>query len=176
VALFTSFVVRREISTGYWGLGCLMSTVINRVIKKIVEQPRPPGSANTGYGMPSAHSNMMAFLAMYFALWLCLQVKLDRPSFKLPGYALAAGFAVLVPVSRVVLGVHTISQVVVGGVLGGALAICWFKIGTLLARPQGVFRWLEQTRVARALYLKDSSAIDNVLKAEYLLSRKLRGL
>jgi dolichyldiphosphatase len=174
VALFTAFVVRREIAIGYWGFGCLVSTAVNRTIKKAIKEPRPEGSANTGYGMPSDHSQMMAFLAVYFGLWLWLQVKLDRPALKLPAYLVAAALAVLVPVSRVVLGVHTVQQVVAGSLIGTVLAMSWYHAGVIYARLL-LFPWLEHSPLGRACYLKDSSTIENVLKAEYLLSRRIRG-
>lgn len=49
------FVARRELEYGYFFCGCLCSTIVNAALKRVIQQPRPVGSAKGGYGMPSDH-------------------------------------------------------------------------------------------------------------------------
>lgn len=175
IALAASFAVRREIETGYFGAGCLVSTCLNSILKKIVKEPRPIGSAKKGFGMPSDHSQMMSFLGVYMLLWLMFKGNFDTRYVKPCLSLVTIGMMVCVPISRVVLGVHSVKQVLCGSVIGASLALLWYGLAAVLIR-RFVFPLIEDSWLGRFFWLKDSSQIDNVLKIEYLHSRRLRGL
>lgn len=46
-----------------------MSVVFNKVLKKLINQPRPVGAFMSGPGMPSAHSQFMGFFAAYVVIY-----------------------------------------------------------------------------------------------------------
>ncbi len=117
------------------GFICLASGFVNGVLKMIIARPRPyvnePSLAAeslrtryaNSYSMPSGHAQSSG--ALYYAIQKRFTSKLVR------GLCIAA--MVLVPLSRVVLGVHYISDVLVGLALGIALtyAVSWLfdKLG-----------------------------------------------
>jgi membrane-associated phospholipid phosphatase len=125
------------------GAAQLGATSLYTVGKELVGRPRPdldPLVEASGLAMPSGHATQAA------AVWLALAVvatawlrglepdPLARPSRVSPAaivYAMAVGVAVAVAVSRVYLGVHWFSDVVVGLALGAA----WTALLTRLVGP-----------------------------------------
>jgi len=69
--------------------------------------------------------------------------------------------------------VHTPAQVIVGALVGCGFGIVWYLIGTSWVRPH--YGWIEDTRLAQLLAVKDSSSIDDVLYFEWRASRLHRG-
>ncbi|WP_440989373.1 phosphatase PAP2 family protein [Haloarchaeobius baliensis] len=112
-------------------------------LKELFAMPRPPESvmliAEDGYGFPSGHA--IAGVVVYGGLALEFDWLAEPPK------ALAAGLvAVSVGLSRVVLGVHYLGDVLVGAALGlGVLALghlLWrdrpvvgYALGTVVAVP-----------------------------------------
>eukprot|EP00168_Porphyra_purpurea_P010804 TRINITY_DN2694_c0_g2_i3.p1 TRINITY_DN2694_c0_g2~~TRINITY_DN2694_c0_g2_i3.p1 ORF type:complete len:247 (-),score=44.25 TRINITY_DN2694_c0_g2_i3:37-777(-) len=105
---------------------------LNHTLKAAFAQPRPvvPGVSTPGHGMPSDHAQFSAFFAVYVAaFFLRRRAVLGSPV--LPAWeegALLVGLAanaVLTAASRVVLGYHTVAQVVVGGGWGRV----WVGVG-----------------------------------------------
>ncbi len=138
----------------YWsldaGLGLrlalmlMTSTGLNSILKMALHTPRPywvspdvrPAAAETSFGMPSGHAqNAVAFWGE-FARWL------GKPW----GWALAAGLALLIGLSRVVLGVHFPQDVLVGWVVG----LVWLVIFARL-EPAAVAWWHRQSLGRRIL-------------------------
>lgn len=70
----------------------------------------------TGYSMPSGHT-LMSFASAVF-----LHPRAGK--FKLPIWA----FAILISLSRVIIGVHYPSDILVGAVLGGLLGFFWIYV------------------------------------------------
>lgn len=101
---------------------CVTSLGVNGIIKNFVKLPRPflggkitPVRADTatGYSFPSGHTQN-------FATWstvLSLNVK------KIWCGILTGAFIILIAFSRIFLGVHYLSDVIVGAILGVLLAI-----------------------------------------------------
>lgn len=113
--------------------------------------------------MPSSHTQLIFFQCTWALLVAQRLGQRRTPAGVLDALFVAAGFAValLVAVSRVVLGYHTIEQVLVGAAAGIATAAAWFAMLLVLAQPvfgavrknAGVLQWL-----CDALQLHDSLA------------------
>jgi undecaprenyl-diphosphatase len=124
-----------------WSLPFLLTVmtgmeVLMLAIKDLVERVRPaldPAAASLGPSFPSGHSATSA--AFYAAAALILGRTLQRrPRQILIG--LAAGIAVAVAASRVLLDLHWLSDVVGGLALGwGWFALCAATFGGRLLRP-----------------------------------------
>ena len=74
MVFYTSwFLTTREIEPVIVVGGHLVGEIANKIIKRIVKQPRPDfhkgfgaGSFSLGYGMPLAHLQFLGFFAAYF--------------------------------------------------------------------------------------------------------------
>ena len=99
----------------------MIHSPLTGIIKLMVLEDRPAGSCSSSCGMPSGHS--------FAAISTLTYIVIEYGTTANPGLILLA-FAILLPVpwSRVQLHDHSISQVIVGSVLGGAWGLIWFKI------------------------------------------------
>jgi len=102
--------------------GFIGNEVLNRVLKQIIQEPRPvPISPTNIYGMPSAHSQLAAYSLVFITLVL---------REKHYGWILLFVFLTVgTMIQRVVTQVHSLEQVIVGGLLGGVIGYLLQKIG-----------------------------------------------
>ncbi|HWS45168.1 MAG TPA: phosphatase PAP2 family protein [Acidimicrobiia bacterium] len=104
----------------------LLAGLVSTTVKGIFDRPRPPVTVHaTSVGLaafPSGHATDAAgyFLAAAFVLALTVA---RRPGSQLAWIALGLFMAALVGVSRLVLGVHWLSDVIAGWALGTAIAV-----------------------------------------------------
>jgi len=101
-------------------IAALASGVVVFVVKAALARPRPSFSNGTpidDYSFPSGHATSTAAIAVAMALvWL-------PPRWRRAGFVASAVGIGLVALSRLVLGVHWFTDVVVGVALGVALAV-----------------------------------------------------
>lgn len=141
-------------------LGYGLNAVFSKILKEILAQPRPPGMCHAlgtchSYGMPSTHSQFMIFCASYATFYYIykrhtmiheqqtMKSKNTRPTFEQRRFlsyqtrveqSLLWIMALTVASARVSLGYHSISQVLVGGILGIICAYIWFRCVRILYR------------------------------------------
>ena len=127
--------------------------VKSQVLNKIDFQK---DSQRSGYGMPSAHSQFMGFFFGYLILRILFFWKFDSNVTKRGGILLLATCTILTPVSRVVLGYHSLKQVVVGVLLGMFLGSSYF-VACQYLRRLGVTDWLVSLPISKYICMKDSS-------------------
>ena len=138
-ALVGAFVATQNIEILFLAKGLLLSTLCNETFKRIVQQPRPEHSTIWGYGMPSDHSQFMAFFAAFSVCWIHyrddLALSTNTASRKqlnkltkrfLTSVLILWSLAVVW--SRLYLNAHTIPQVRVGAMLGTIAGTIWFRI------------------------------------------------
>ena len=130
-------VLRRTFS--YSGVFLLLFFVhfpVTEILKQIIKNPRPLGSCNSNYGMPSGHSFAAVSVFIYLVLWLFSISRDQRLKSPQKVVLLVLGMAVLLPVpwARVQLRDHSIAQVSVGAVLGALWGGIWFCIQDLLVQ------------------------------------------
>ncbi|PWN45725.1 PAP2-domain-containing protein [Ceraceosorus guamensis] len=136
----------------YYVAGALGTGWVAKLLKKVIKQPRPQGSAVTKtHGMPSTHSSTMTFMCLYLALAL--------PKDYFP---LQVGVILIAPTvmwSRVQLGLHTPAQTLAGAALGTVSALslsvlwhgtnasagpAWLSDGLSTVLVPSTDRWLTQ--------------------------------
>jgi len=102
--------------------GYIGNEVLNRVLKPMIQDPRPvPISPTDTYGMPSGHSQLAAYSLVFITLTL-----------REKHYAIIFLFVFLTVATmaqRVITQVHSLEQVIVGGLLGGIIGYLLQKIG-----------------------------------------------
>lgn len=115
-----------------------------------------------GYGMPSSHSQFVAFFSFTFSLFVLFR-HAPKPStthrhLTLPeriAISLLACFgAGAVAASRVYLNYHTPRQVFAGSIVGTLVAALWFSF-TRHLRDNGWIEWGLDTQLARLVRVRD---------------------
>lgn len=109
-----------------------LAFVVNEAMKLLMRQARPMEAIITlppSYGFPSGHS--VAASALFLTLALVAAAQSPHPGVRRLLVGAAIGIALLVAWSRVYLGVHYLTDVVGGLMLGGAGAL----IGRRLDAP-----------------------------------------
>jgi dolichyldiphosphatase len=165
VAFITTLTQRRDLATASFFAGQLVNEAFNWVLKHTIKEARPVDFHTHAprYGMPSNHSQFMAFTATFLTLWairrwqvgVCWRVCLIGG---------VQALAALVMYSRVHLQYHSVQQVVVGGFVGAALAAAWFALQETIFRPR--FPEITRSRLGRLFLVRDCTNV-NVVQAEY---------
>lgn len=125
-----------------------------------------------GYGMPSSHSQFVAFFSISLSLFLLLRhvpnpTTTHSPTTYFERFLLslvACLCAAAVVVSRVYLNYHTPKQVMVGYFAGAVSAIAWFLVTTYLRR-YGWIEWALDTRLAEMLRVRDLIVTEDLADA-----------
>jgi dolichyldiphosphatase len=131
----------------------------------------PPEMFGKGYGMPSSHSQFVAFFSVYFALFLLLRhapqpstrnatTFLERVALSI----LACIGAGAVAISRVYLNYHTPKQVLAGYAAGVMFAIVWFSFTSYLRR-YGWIDWCLDLPLARKARIRDLLLSEDLVEA-----------
>ena len=125
-----------------------------------------------GYGMPSSHSQFVAFFAVSLSLFLIVRhVPTRTTSYSPTTFAerillslLALLSAGAVGCSRVYLNYHTPRQVWVGIAAGALFAAVWFLF-TAFLRHCGLIEWGLDTWISRRLRVRDLITTEDIQDA-----------
>eukprot|EP00759_Apiculatamorpha_spiralis_P054082 PhF_6_TR6815/c0_g1_i1/m.9806 len=115
----------------------LWNATFSKILKRIINSARPPGSRKVDPGMPSSHAMSLGYLtagAVSGALWL-----------QLP-YVVCVGVTsvgMLFAGLRVYMGHHTIPQVIVGYVVGWCHFLCLRYVDVQYVR---VTEWSQRSK------------------------------
>lgn len=99
----------------YYIVGSILNGVLSKCLKIIIKEPRPPQSGKGGYGMPSSHTQAFFFFLAVVAM-NCSRFLGTRSSLILSLSALA--YSCIASYWRIVTEVHSVSQTLVGAVVG----------------------------------------------------------
>jgi len=108
----------------------MLSTHLNTTLKVYFQDPRPStngllGEAATGYGYPSGHTQgSVAFYGFTFHQFKGYENKKARITVRIISFLLL----ILVPVSRLILGVHDLQDVLGGYMYGYAVLLIYFML------------------------------------------------
>lgn len=183
VGFITLIVFRREIHTMTFFGGILINELVNMMVKHTLAHPRPCGNhlfPNSGHGMPSDHSQFMAFFAVYSVLFIYVRLLHFSQSTtvwddlieNLWRHVVAVGVvlvAVVVGFSRIYLRYHTPHQVGYGFLLGCGLGAAWFMFTQTVLTP--LFPTITTWPLCEYLMIRDSTLIPSVMWFEYTQSR-----
>jgi undecaprenyl-diphosphatase len=122
VALVVLMVQRRFLQFAAFALAVVSSELLIGPLKAAYDRPRPPDSliATSGASFPSGH----AIAAAVTAVGLVVVLLPPGPN-RWRWEVRAIIFAFVMALSRVYLRAHWLSDVIIGGLLGGALALGW---------------------------------------------------
>ncbi|TPX66072.1 hypothetical protein SpCBS45565_g04718 [Spizellomyces sp. 'palustris'] len=163
VSYCTLIAFRRDLATCLMFLGQLVNEAVNYAAKKIIKEARPTEYLGKGYGMPSSHSQFVAFFAIYITIYSFKRLNFRHTAWKLLISATVFALAGLVAYSRIHLTYHTPKQVAVGLLVGTGFAFIWF----LLVENVFVSAIDLDTPVARWFLVRDTRSIPNILVFEY---------
>ncbi|KAF9994020.1 hypothetical protein BGZ80_002623 [Entomortierella chlamydospora] len=154
--------------------GQLANELLNLILKRLVKQARPTEYLGDGYGMPSSHSQFMAYFATYMVIMMCRRG--IEPGAIIPQTVCAAVtvWSALVVYSRVHLYYHTWQQVVAGTICGFIFALFYYYIVNNILRPMGILEWIVDHPWARRLHARDTDAIPDLAKFDWEMWQQFR--
>ncbi|RLN10545.1 hypothetical protein BBJ28_00000578 [Nothophytophthora sp. Chile5] len=151
-------------------LGQLINEVLNKVLKKAINQPRPDGAHLSGSGMPSAHSQFIAFFAAYVIAYTMNNRRLVGQWLTIVSVFM---LAVLTCYSRAHLGYHSIEQIAVGALIGMLSGFAWNALVSARTCWSKVSPWLfplvVRSRLAQSFFLRDISHIPDLIVYQHEL-------
>ncbi|RLN46050.1 hypothetical protein BBJ29_003382 [Phytophthora kernoviae] len=163
----TLVAFQRDLDSVSMFLGQVTSEVLNKVLKKAINQRRPDGARMGGSGMPSAHSQFISYFASYAVAYTWSRLNSHRymeQCFTIVGAIL---LALLTCYSRVRLGYHTKDQVIVGALVGVLAGFTWHALISMVS--PWLFPLVAQSRVAQFFYLRDISHIPDLIVHQHEL-------
>ncbi|CAM8992126.1 unnamed protein product [Rhodiola kirilowii] len=125
VGILCAIFIWRHDGEAMWLLtGSVLNTILINVLKRVLNQDRPVSSVKLDPGMPSSHAQSIFFAAAYVAVSMVEWLGVNGLTLILSSLVFAIGS--YLSWLRVSQQFHTMSQVVVGGMLGSALSVVWF--------------------------------------------------
>lgn len=110
-------------------LNLTLSFILNKVLKLIIARPRPSRLRlviESGYSFPSGHS-MVSFAFYGFLIYL-ISKNLKNKKIKYPLIALLSLLILLIGISRIYLGVHYVTDVLGGYIIGLIYLIVFIEV------------------------------------------------
>ncbi|PGG97217.1 hypothetical protein AJ79_09300 [Helicocarpus griseus UAMH5409] len=152
--------------------GQMLCEAINFLLKRLIREERPAQMFGKGYGMPSSHSQFVAFFALSLTFFLLVRHVPDTSTGYSPStFAQRAVFSFLacvcagaVAISRIYLNYHTRKQVVAGCAVGVVCGTLWFWFSNYL-RSSGWIDWALDTRLARMARMRDLLVGEDLVEA-----------
>lgn len=174
IFLFSWFLLTREIEPCLLAVGQVINDITSSVFKKLVKYERPLNgrvfkeSGGLTWGMPSSHSQFIAFWSTYCTLMYLWHYppkavfnlpfnirKFEKGLVKLLGCSGLVVSVSLVVASRLYFEYHNVNQVIVGLSLGSLLGSLWYLL-VCVVRDIGLINWVLHWRIADILLMKDS--------------------
>jgi undecaprenyl-diphosphatase len=127
----------KPVSAGFTGFYMLGVWLLNELLKRVLERPRPPFDLHlahaAGYSLPSGHS--MNFIALVLLGLYMLWSFSERKDINSAATLFFIPYSLLMGLSRVYLHVHYFSDVITGWCVGIAwAAACTLLHGQLLTK------------------------------------------
>jgi len=174
----TLILFRRDLHTITFFAGLLLNEGMNMILKYTIREARPMRRQTnyTEFGMPSSHSQLMWFFAVYSTFFTIFRLH------RYPGKSImnhlhkvgiiltVVGTAAFVAYSRIYLMYHTWGQIFWGAIIGSLFATFWFIITETIFTPR--FQDISSWPICEFLLIRDTTLIPNILWFEYTNSRQ----
>lgn len=122
--LFAGVILWRHDAEAVWiTMGSVINTVLSVALKRIINQERPASALKSDPGMPSSHAQSIFFIVTVSILSVVEWLGINDATVAISGVALA--FGSYLSWLRVSQQLHTLSQVVVGAVIGSVFSVFW---------------------------------------------------
>lgn len=115
---------RHDVESLWAAMGSVVNAALSVILKRILNQERPVSTLKSGPGMPSSHAQSILFSVIFAILSMVEWLGTNALTLTVSGLILA--FGSYLSWLRVMEKYHTISQVVVGAVVGCIFSILWF--------------------------------------------------
>ncbi|KAF5187070.1 Lipid phosphate phosphatase epsilon 2 protein, partial [Thalictrum thalictroides] len=126
IALYGALIVWKHDAEALWvAMGCAINSWLGIALKHILNHERPILTLRSDPGMPSSHSQSIFFGVLYVILLMVKCVGLNGNTVFAVVLTLCSGS--YLSWLRVSHKLHTISQVLVGAVLGAMFSVLWFQ-------------------------------------------------
>lgn len=129
LAIASIFLVKDKKYSKLIILNLALSFILNKVLKLIIARPRPSRLRlviENGYSFPSGHS-MVSFAFYGFLIYL-ISKNLKNKKIKYPLIALLSLLILLIGISRIYLGVHYVTDVLGGYIIGLIYLIVFIEV------------------------------------------------
>ncbi|KAI3959048.1 hypothetical protein MKX01_023724 [Papaver californicum] len=124
--VFGIIVIWRHDALAMWAaMGAVANAWLSMTLKRILNQELPVATLGSGPAMPSSHAQSIFFASVFAILSLVKSVGLNGVTMTMGVLGLA--FSSYLSWLRISQRHHTISQVVVGAILGTICSIAWFQ-------------------------------------------------
>lgn len=125
LGLFGLFILWKHDAEAMWAaMGSIINSCISAALKQILNHQRPNSALRSDPGMPSSHAQSIFYTACFSVVSLFYWLGTNAFTMSAGSVILTCGF--YFTWLRVSQKLHTVSQVIVGGVLGAAFGILWF--------------------------------------------------
>ncbi|KAJ8443667.1 hypothetical protein Cgig2_019649 [Carnegiea gigantea] len=122
--LFAAVLLCRHDAEALWAaMGSVLNSALSIILKRILNQERPDSHVRSDPGMPSSHAQSIFYCVMFVILSMVEWLGVNEVT--LIFAALSLAFGSYLSWLRVTQQLHTISQVVVGAVLGSCFSLLW---------------------------------------------------
>nr|ACO15252.1 Dolichyldiphosphatase 1 [Caligus clemensi] len=177
IAIFiaTAFFIRRDLHTLSYGIGIILNTLLNALLERTIKEPRPLKREEIfeEYGMPSSHSQYMWFFYFYFVLFIGFRIRHNFEPLEMIWKAASVfglgALTALICYGRLYLQYHTLSQVLVGALVGIGFSSLWFFLTQTLFSIY--FPMIASWKVSELFLIRDTSLIPNIFWFEYTSAR-----
>lgn len=167
---FSVLLVKRDVFWIHSLIGAFLCAGLNEILKEIIQGERPLGSAKSGYGMPSNHSQLAFFYVTIVLYYVNIRITISDKSNKqfwstfISLIAISAGS--FVAYSRVQAGVHSNKQVIVGAIVGSLFSVFWLAF-YFTSTFQSFLQYFLHSFVAKYFYIYESSRVKNPLQFDF---------
>ncbi|KAL8477860.1 hypothetical protein ACS0TY_029953 [Phlomoides rotata] len=124
-AAFGSIIIWRHDAEAVWAvMGSVINAMLCLALKQLLNQERPNSTLRSDPGMPSSHAQSITYTTMFIVLSIVEWYGINALTTTLNGLLILLGsyFTWL----RVSQNLHTVSQVVVGAIIGSSFSFLWF--------------------------------------------------
>ncbi|XP_062102445.1 lipid phosphate phosphatase epsilon 2, chloroplastic [Humulus lupulus] len=123
--IFAAVLLGRHDAEAVWfAMGSIVNALLSVALKRILNQERPASALKSDPGMPSSHAQSIFFNFMFVNFSVVEWLGINDITLAISGFILILGS--YLTWLRVSQRLHTLSQVVVGAIIGTIFSVFWY--------------------------------------------------